>query len=579
LWNNAFKMRIPEGDIRTDCMKRLQTNLKECLKEWKTEEQTKEIIDLYCTNVDTFEPGLQEILSLCALEAVDKCVNYLSNNQQYLEGTKLRHYGSLMSHVFDRNIDEEKLKKNRKAYLEHALKWPPFLVFAKMYMNVEYSSSLQDTCLSHMKIFVKTLNEACNALVDGSITIGHLDILLSGKDRFKSIVQELRRNEAAAILTTLQIREKELSAFRETVIVVKHFVYECKKIEGDVYDLERRLWQLTNLNQDNIEDDRLVLIKDVCRVQFPKFNATETAGTQNVQSSKPVIVGFNLSEEDLNAIPLVLQHTKAYSFKQIWIKNGRNTKLLKGRKLKVNEILTEVWPETRQQWVSLCEKLRNGDISFGDFEEYFYSEECNSSDKLEKELVGFTGDSTDCGWIQSRFDQFHNFKTVYTCLKGANAIMNIVGKYGLKGDFSHISQIIKITKGDDVEMKKFDVSLVKTCSILRGIDDKKVDCLTVFYKCQPLVDWLKDSMKSMYLYIWKSVAGLKELKVFVELASMSAGETDIEVDRVQFLHAATTGYAPLIFNLDTRCNDLHFIEMCESVWKELETDSKLPQKL
>lgn len=54
-------------------------------------------------------------------------------------------------------------------------------------------------------------------------------------------------------------------------------------------------------------------------------------------------------------------------------------------------------------------------------------------------------------------------------------------------------------------MKKFDVSLVKTCSILRGIDDKKVDCLTVFYKCQPLVDWLKDSMKSMYLYIWKSV--------------------------------------------------------------------------
>lgn len=117
---------------------------------------------------------------------------------------------------------------------------------------------------------------------------------------------------------------------------------------------------------------------------------------------------------------------------------------MKGRKLKVNEILTEVWSETRQQWVSLCEKLRNGDISFCDFEEYFYSDECNNSEKLAKELVGFTGDSTDCGWIQSRFNQFHNFKTVFTCLKGANAIMNIVGKYGLKGDFSHISQIIKI---------------------------------------------------------------------------------------------------------------------------------------
>lgn len=73
--------------------------------------------------------------------------------------------------------------------------------------------------------------------------------------------------------------------------------------------------------------------------------------------------------------------------------------------------------------------------------------------------------------------------------------------------------------------------------------------------------------------------GLKELKVFVELASMSAGETDIEVDRVQFLYAATTGYAPLIFNLDESCGDMEFIDRCEMVWKELEADSKLPTKL
>lgn len=60
---------------------------------------------------------------------------------------------------------------------------------------------------------------------------------------------------------------------------------------------------------------------------------------------------------------------------------------------------------------------------------------------------------------------------------------------------------------------------------------------------------------------------------------MSAGETDIEVDRVQFLHAATTGYAPLIFNLEPTCNDMQFIEMCQSVWNELESDPKLPKKL
>lgn len=73
--------------------------------------------------------------------------------------------------------------------------------------------------------------------------------------------------------------------------------------------------------------------------------------------------------------------------------------------------------------------------------------------------------------------------------------------------------------------------------------------------------------------------GLKELNVFVDLASMSAGETDIEVDRAQVLHSAATGYAPLIFSLNETCNDMEFIELCETVWKELETDKKLPKKL
>lgn len=99
-------------------------------------------------------------------------------------------------------------------------------------MNVDYVSSLQENCVYYMKIFVNTLNKACKELVDGTITIGHLDAILSGKDRFQLIVQEINWNESAVILTTLQIRDKELSAFRKTVIVVKEFVYGCKKIEG-----------------------------------------------------------------------------------------------------------------------------------------------------------------------------------------------------------------------------------------------------------------------------------------------------------------------------------------------------------
>lgn len=67
--------------------------------------------------------------------------------------------------------------------------------------------------------------------------------------------------------------------------------------------------------------------------------------------------------------------------------------------------------------------------------------------------------------------------------------------------------------------------------------------------------------------------------MFVDLASISAGEGAMEVDRVKCLHAATTGFAPLIFNLDKNCDSKMFLEKCELVWKELTSDPNLPKKL
>ncbi|CAG2215365.1 RNF213 [Mytilus edulis] len=147
--------------------------------------------------------------------------------------------------------------------------------------------------------------------------------------------------------------------------------------------------------------------------------------------------------------------------------------------------------------------------------------------------------------------------------------MEVVNAFDLKGDFSQIQEIIKLTGGEDTVMKKLDNNLLTTCSILGGITQDRSECLQVFIKCKPLVDWIKESMP----------AGLKELKVFVDLASISAGEGDMEIAKVNCLHSATTGYAPLIFNLEKECDTKMFLEKCEVVWKEFVPNPQLPQKL
>ena len=75
----------------------------------------------------------------------------------------------------------------------------------------------------------------------------------------------------------------------------------------------------------------------------------------------------------------------------------------------------------------------------------------------------------------------------------------------------------------------------------------------------------------------------QELKVLVDLALISAGESDMETDRISSLHTSCLGFAPLIFELkesqEHKVNFDQLMRACEPVWKAVEADQRLPQKL
>ena len=83
------------------------------------------------------------------------------------------------------------------------------------------------------------------------------------------------------------------------------------------------------------------------------------------------------------------------------------------------------------------------------------------------------------------------------------------------------------------------------------------------------------------LWILLLFAGPNQVKVLVDLAMITAsGQGDMEVQKVRCLHAATMGYAPLIYDLDPELSTFEdFYRYCETVWKALQADPKLPQKL
>ena len=81
------------------------------------------------------------------------------------------------------------------------------------------------------------------------------------------------------------------------------------------------------------------------------------------------------------------------------------------------------------------------------------------------------------------------------------------------------------------------------------------------------------------LCICVNVTGPKEVKVLVDLAMISAtGQGDLEVQKVSCLHAAATGYAPLIYDMKPDMGFKEFFPLCQGVWRTLDVDDKLPDK-
>ena len=66
--------------------------------------------------------------------------------------------------------------------------------------------------------------------------------------------------------------------------------------------------------------------------------------------------------------------------------------------------------------------------------------------------------------------------------------------------------------------------------------------------------------------------------MLVDLAIISAAETDIETARITCLHTSCLGFAPLIFvKPDFGFDDL--MKACKPMWDAVESDPDLPQKL
>ncbi|XP_052062678.1 E3 ubiquitin-protein ligase rnf213-alpha-like isoform X2 [Mytilus californianus] len=546
-WNAALSLKIPNGRIKDSYIKELADSLRSILQKRGSEE---ELIEIYCLHTDSFEGVVQEILLKVALNAVGRCSHFKFKNI-HDERCNLR-LGELLSNVFETSWDVKKLDNFHEA-VDHAITWGPFPTYMELYCDSP--NVLSDYCQGLLEKFKAIILDFIQQLFKGNIVIKDLMNLSNKWNSFQKLLIAIKIDDTDSILEIMNLRIKEYETFKTTFQTVQEFVYYSKHCRADAGLLETKLKEFSNTD--------MVILNTLVQTR----NLEHLKG---VEHYKPVVIVFELSSEELEIVPKILKCCKGYLFLRIWEKKGIELEKKTGKLLPVNEIFGKIWQPSFELWTNLCNQLKTGDMLFSDFEKWF-KEIAGNTNSLRKEFLNIESfeNVENTNWIKERLFQIEKHRDLKSCLYGATAIMEVVTVYELKGNFTQIQDIIGLTGGADTSMRKLDNNLLATCSILGEVTNERAECLKAFIKCKPLVDWLTESMP----------AGLKELKVFVDLASISAGELPYEIAKVNCLHSATTGYAPLIFNLEKKCDTELFLKKCEEVWKELESNCNLPEKL
>nr|XP_022293483.1 E3 ubiquitin-protein ligase rnf213-alpha-like isoform X1 [Crassostrea virginica] len=552
-WSYIFKMQLQlkEGVVKTSVFSEVKRALKKDLTSRRV--NANELFNTYCSD-DVYPPEVQEVLTEIALKVIEEGC---SLNDTILSSKGVDKYGVILCKNFE-TVWKKRNSEGNQTLLQFTLSWPSFFHFLNMFYRQEKRSKVlsKDTdCL--LKSAAQQVWTAYQDLETGEITVKNINLIQENKENFCKIMKVMAERDKKEfdfqerIVTDLiNIRNKEISHFEKILSNVRIFTDMCLHIEVDTLQFDEALTTFRELKGHKIST--------FC-------NPASLGRVADVAAYVPDICAFPVEEEILEIIPQLQRCSRGTLFMKLWERKGKKcVEEKQGIPLTSDEVISIVWEPVYEKIQAISKQIRDGTMLFTEFQKHFgkFNDDC-----LVEELQHLAVDG-DREWIKKRMEQIIEHRTVQQCVKGALIIMDVVKTYELEGNFQQISLIVEMAEGKDVAMCKLDKDLIKATASLKGMTEAQAHCLQVFNECKSLVKWLRESMKS-----------LQELKVFVDLASISAGEGAMEVDKVKCLHAATTGYAPLIFNLDQTCDSKMFLEKCELVWKELNSDPKLPKKL
>ncbi|XP_069050628.1 E3 ubiquitin-protein ligase rnf213-alpha isoform X2 [Lepisosteus oculatus] len=577
-WNSSMSLTFGSKEFTSFWRDTLRNDFEGKLKR----EPPMNQIEIYCSKneeMSNTHPHISRCLEKCALESVNSICQEKSEGRLFekLKRHDFRKFGKLVSTIIEKSWPRDsrgQYRQGDEVLVEHLLNWSAAKnIFQLQGADGKLVDQLTDDAKELIAIASSAFVAITNQFIRGDIQIKILKYIFLKKTSFIELlkIEGLsdceQCKDTGAMKRLLQWREAEVKSVMHEKKLVESLLAMCRKINEYV---KVNLEELESKCQSNIEVKNLGEFMVVHRLEEI---SSEEAG---------LVTYFHLDEETRQMAETLHTLKDSYIFEMCW---ENQAKELAAGDLNEDEetepelvclttpgvINEEIFEPCYEIYRDIYSKLKKGILTLEEVDNVFEVYK-NRYVELEKELQNMckVNPSDDRRWITIRIQQIQQYHELHLAVESAQVIMDVKNTLQLNGDFQVLQTLLSVTQEDfkRESMDRIDNDLIQAKKILVDITEDRRKCLLELGLRRNFVFWVKGALED-----------INELKVFVDLASISAGENDLDVDRVACFHDAVLGYSSILYDLKPDTGFSAFKDALKKLWKAFDNDPNLPKKL
>ncbi|CAL8311059.1 unnamed protein product [Arctogadus glacialis] len=569
MWENVISLNLKNEDFKMEWRKTFTGDLEGTFQK----ESALDQIEFYCSKTEVLSdshPNVAAVIEKCALEAVTSLCKAKQEGTLFAKFKINLYFGKLISAIIQKSWPKDSQGRNQdEEVFRHILSWTAAKDVFKLHgANEKLIEKLTEGARERLAVAISTFTAITDQLVKGNIKINLLKFLLERRHAFLALLridclaEDPQYQDEDRMCTLLRHRYDEMIA-----------VYNEKDLVDVVVKMSHKLEEHMTVNIGNLEASQQISIEAKSLDNFMEVH------TFNPQSHPPMagVVTYYDLDEEIGEMAVVLNtHKDSYLFIGCWEKQARqyvDPEVSGVADIMATPIMIhdDIFQPCHNEYQNIYRCLMDGSIKLREVDTLFkdYTGKYNELEK-DFDIMCRVDVSNDKQWIKQRALQIQQYHELHLAVESAKAIMLVKETLGLQGDFSILQTLLEVTNVAFKEepLNRIDDNLNQAKMVLVDINSSRRHCLQQLGQRGLFVHWVKEALED-----------INELKVFVDLASISAGENDLDVDRVACFHDAVLGYSPMLYDLKKDSGFQTFKDVLKKLWRALENDSDLPKKL